>query len=64
MGSGKRSMASRSSWVDPFCSFFACCLLMYCIISSSPSSSSSSTELGTGDGVESDCLLTDGDPMA
>lgn len=37
---------------------------MYCIISSSPKTSSSSTELGAGEGVESDCLLDDGDAMA
>ena len=36
---------------------------MYCIISSSPSTSSSSTELGAGDGVDSDCLLVDGEPI-
>ena len=36
---------------------------MYCIISSSPSSSSSSTELGAGEGVESDCRLPDGVPI-
>ena len=63
IGSGKRSIASRSSCEEPLCSFFACCRLMYCIISSSPSSSSSSTELGAGDGVENDCRLVDGDPM-
>ena len=37
---------------------------MYCNISSSPSSSSSSTELGTGEGVERDCRLEDGEAIA
>ncbi len=61
MGSGKRSMASRSSCLEPVWSFFACCRLIYCIISSSPNISSSSTELGAGEGVDSDCL--DGVPI-
>lgn len=56
-------MASRSSWLTPLASFFACCLFMYCIISSSPRTSSS-TELGAGEGVDKDCLLDDGDAMA
>ena len=43
-------MASRSSWLAPLASFFACCRLMYCIISSSPATSSSST-VGAGLGV-------------
>lgn len=63
IGSGNRSIASRSSCDEPLCSFFACCRLMYCIISSSPNNSSSSTELGAGDGVDNDCLLPDGDPI-
>lgn len=65
MGSGKRSISSRSAWLAPLASFFACCFLMYCIISSSPRSSSSSTRLDTGEGVDAaPCLLVDGDDMA
>ena len=63
IGSGKRSIESRSSCLAPACSFFACCLLIYCIISSSPNSSSSSTELGAGEGVDNDCLLVEGVPI-
>jgi hypothetical protein len=57
VGSGNFSMSFTSSGEAPAASFLACCLFMYCIISSSPRISSSSTELGTGDGVESDCRL-------
>ena len=65
IGSGKRNISSKSAWLAPLASFFACCFLMYCIISSSPRISSSSTRLDTGDGVDVVvCRLVEGEAIA